>query len=207
MFRHACFCGFLSLALAARAQQLPAKSGGDDLEQSANHLLEDLPPLVDEQGKALPVGKTSVEQARNRLQAAQRKSQRWDKLFRQGILSKAEAERCAIEVSTALAALEHANVDEAQSQLEAIQKRVSEGSADKALADSAEASLKSSQEAAAKADAQLLQTKLDLAKINLGRQQLLYNERLVSHSALNAAQAQVQKLTDQQAAKAAAPVP
>jgi len=193
-----CF-SLLCVASVIHAQELPAKTGKDDLATDANKLIDGLPALANPGTLTSDGAVITVQQAKARLEQAQKKLQRWEKLLKQGVLSKAEVEHCTIEVAEDLAGYEHANVLELQRQLTASQQRPAGAAPDSALVEAAMQSLKSAQEAAAKADVQLLQTKLDLAKINLERQHKLYEMKMISQASLQEAEAQVQKIADQKA--------
>jgi len=202
--------GILSLlvifaAAPAPAQDLPAKPATEDMAGDATKLLDDLPALTDPGDTADGGPVISVKQAKTRLEQAQKKMQRWEKLFKDGVLSRAEVERSTVAVAEALARYEHANVAEIQRQLAEEKQRVAGGATDQGLIASATESLKSAQAAAAKAEAQLLQTKYDLAKINVERQRKLYEMKLISKAGLIEAEALVQKFADLKALQEAAP--
>jgi len=74
-----------------------------------------------------------VQQAKTRLLQTQNKMLRWEKLLKDGVLSRSEVERCTVELAEALARYEHANLDELRRQLASVHERVAAGSADQAL--------------------------------------------------------------------------
>lgn len=187
--------GVILSASAARAQELPTKSAPEvfDFEPQVN-LLQPVPEVG-----AIPVttsfeAAAAAERARTRLERARQKKTRWEKLARQGVLSKAEAERCAIEVSEALVHYERARVEQQQRELAALQQRVAGGSVELALVAAAEASLESAQQLAAGADAQFQQTRLRAAEVSLERHRRLFTERLVSRAQLRRAEDAVARL-------------
>jgi multidrug resistance efflux pump len=192
-------CLLATLSLFAGAQQLPTKGPSEDLESDASHLLNDLPTLTDPGISATDGQKFTVEQAKARLVQTQHKLQKWEKLFKDGVLSQSEVERCTVELADALARYEHANLEELRRQLAAVMERAGQGGVDQALIDAAKAGVASAQDSAAKADAQLFQTKFDLAKVNLERQRRLYEEKLISKAAMEDAAALVQRLAAQKA--------
>ncbi len=183
----------LALVSSAAGPELPSKAGVEDLDSDASRLINDLPSLTDPEGAASDGEPLTLERARKRLQQAQRKQIRWELLLKQGVLSQSEVERCTVEVADALAHYERANRDRRRSECAAIQDRLSKGAADQALGDSAAAALRAAEAASAKADAQLLQTRYDLAKINLARQRRLYAEKMIALAAVQDAEALVQK--------------
>lgn len=191
--------GTLGVVAICHGQELPAKNGKDDLATDATKLLNDLPALTDPGTSGAEGPILTVQQAKARLDQAQKKLLRWEKLFKEGVLSKSEVEYCTIEVAEDLARYEHANVTELQRQLASAHQRPAGAAPDPALVETASQSLKSAQEAAAKADVQLLQTKFDLAKINLERQRKLFEMKLISHASVQDAEALVQKIADQKA--------
>jgi multidrug resistance efflux pump len=214
--RKACLC-LCCITLLARAAEPPAGKPSvplvpsappaqaanprENLEEEATKLLNDLPTLTDPGTTAADGPAQTVQQARTRLLQTQKKMLRWEKLLKDGVLSQSEVERCTVELAEALARYEHANLDEMRRQLASAQERVAAGSADQTLVDASKASINSAQASASRADAQLFQTKYDLAKINLERQRRLFAEKLISKAALLAAEEMVQRLEEQKAAK------
>ena len=177
------------------------KGTKEDLEADATRLLNDLPTLTDPVNTAAAEGPAlTLEQAKTRLAQAQRKLQRWEKLLKDGVLSRSEVERCTVELAEALDRYTHANLAELQRELASAKERVAKGTADQAMVDAAAAAIESTQLAVAKADAQLFQTKFDLAKVNLERQRRLFAEKLISRAALQEAEALVQRLAEQKPA-------
>lgn len=191
-------CAFFASAIL-RGQELPAKGGAQEMEKEATKLLNDLPALTDPNEDATDSPDLSVQDAKKRLERSQKKMVRWEKLLSDGVLSKSEVERCTVEVAEGLARYEHALVQDIQKQLASAKERVAGGAADQGLIQGAMDSLKSAQASAQKADEQLLQTKFDLAKINLERQRKLYAMKMGSKAAVEEAQALVQKFSDRKA--------
>ncbi len=165
----------------------------------ASKLLDDLPSLVDPAENATTGPALTIQQAKDRLAQSQKKLVRWEKLFKDGVLSKSEVERCTVEVAEALARYEHANVTELQHQLASAKDRTPGTPVDQSLITTASDALKSAETAAGKADTQLLQTKYSLAKINLDRQRKLYQLRMISLAAVQDAESLVQKFEEQKA--------
>lgn len=203
--RHYCaslLTGFC-LAVAISAQELPTKSGPEDLEAEAKRLMDDLPILDKEE--AIIKGEidqpdpnedpnSAVERLKAAWERAQAKQKRWEKLARQGVLSRMEAESCVVEVADAFARHEQARVSLLRQQLADIQDRVSRGEADKTLAEAAAASLQSAMEMAALAEKQAHLSRLELARNNLDRHRKLHAAGLVSRVQLQRAESRVQKL-------------
>jgi multidrug resistance efflux pump len=176
----------------------PAKSVQEDLEADASRLLNDLPTLTDPENAPVADGqKLTVAQAKVRLARAQQKLQRWEKLFKDGVLSQSEVERCTVELADALARYEHSNLEELRRQLAAVMERSAQSGVDQTMIDAAKAGVASAQTSTARADAQLFQTKFDLAKVNLERQKRLYEEKLISRAALEEAEGLVRRLQEQ----------
>ncbi|HEY2344166.1 MAG TPA: hypothetical protein VGH90_14075 [Chthoniobacteraceae bacterium] len=176
----------------------PSKILKEDLEAEASHLLNDLPTLTDPENAPVADGqKFTVGEAKVRLARMQQKLQKWEKLFRDGVLSQSEVERCTVELADALARYEHANLEELRRQLASVMERSAQGGVDQSLVDAAKAGVASAQASTARADAQLFQTKFDLAKVNLERQKRLYDEKLISKAALEEAEGLVRRLQAQ----------
>ncbi len=191
----------------AQTPQLPAKAPHDDMAADASHLINDLPTLSAPPDTPDDGAPLSAQDAKTRLGRAQKKMLRFQKLLKDGVVSQMEVERCTIELAEALARYEHSNLTELQRQLTSAQDRVKQGSADQALVDAASTAVESATASTAKADAQMMQTKFDLAKINLARQQKLFSEKLISRVALREAEDLVQRVTEEKEAQAAVKKP
>ncbi len=179
----------LLLALAygtAHAQDLPVKD--KSLESEAAELIEGLPNLTELPLKPDATGPIPVAKAQARLEAARQKQQRWEKLARQGVLSRMEAERCQVEVANALLVYERACCAEA-------------------LAGHDPAAIASCQARLTAAQSNLHQTQLTLARNNLARFRKLRAENLVSAWQLNTAESRVKQLEDQVALAESPPAP
>ena len=182
---------------SARAQDLPVKTGPDDLEAEAKKLMEELPDLNDDSDEFAPTGEppdAAVERTKGALERARKKQQRWEKLARQGVLSRAEAEQCVVEVADALARHERARVNQFQAQLTALQQRQAKGEAGAELVASAQGDLQSAEELCATAEAQARQTRLAHARTTLDRHKKLFAAGLVSRMQLQRAESNVRKL-------------
>src|SRR5579862_9706583 len=93
---------------ASSPKTAPGKSIQEDLEADASRLLNDLPALTDPENAPPADGqKFTVAEAKTRLARTQQKLQKWEKLFREGVLSQSEVERCTVELADALARYEH----------------------------------------------------------------------------------------------------
>lgn len=185
-------------ALAPAAPELPVKDPGE--------IIEGLPNLnaMDEGAKApepAPTAPLTVEQATARLESARRKLARWEKLARQGVLSRAEAESCAPEVSEALVRYQRACLARAVAELAAVQAR----GAEPALRENAAADVETARQLLAEAEAQALQSKLRLAQATLDRTRRLFAEKLIGRGQVERAQAALAALQTQAAAGGATP--
>jgi multidrug resistance efflux pump len=139
----------------------------------------------------------SVEQAEKRLAEAKRKCDRWARLAKTGVLSKAEAEGCAVEVG--LASLRCANAHLAQAQ-DAFDHAEKDAAADAATA------LETAKAGVVQATADYNQTRLQVALTSLQRFRLLYAEHLVTKPQLQQMEARVTKYQSD-AGGAQAPTP
>lgn len=206
--RHCCACLLtgLGLGLIAHAQELPSKSGPEDLEAEAKKLMEDLPALDKEADGVSPLdpllpvpapnedAAMAVERTKVTLERLRKKQQRWEKLAKQGVLSRAEAEGCVVEVAEAVANHEQARVTLLRAQLKSAQERVANGTADQSLVESAGAALQTAIELSSSAEKQRFQTRLEAARTNLDRHRKLFAAGLVSRVQLQRAEASLQKV-------------
>ena len=180
----------LLLCAAAAAQELPVKEPTEPFDWEPQLMLQDIP---DDPGALAPeVTSATVEQARRKLDAARRKKTRWEQLARNGVLSRAEAEGCAVEVSQCLARYERARASEAQQQHAALQLRAP--AADAAMIEAAAASAQTTRELASAADKALLQTRLEWARVTLERQRRLFAAGVTSANQVRRAEVNLRKL-------------
>ncbi|RYD63848.1 MAG: hypothetical protein EOP84_33270 [Verrucomicrobiaceae bacterium] len=202
--RYVCLLTVLSLSMDAWAQELPTKSEvPEDLEAEAKKLIEELPMLDTEAAAELPAvemplsgepSESAVERLKQSLERARKKQQRWEKLARQGVLSRAEAEGCVVEVADAQAKYERARVALLRHQLVSIQQRVEKGETDRTLLEAAQAALLSSEELAASSDKQARHARLEAARTNLDRHRRLHASGLVSRVQLQRAESRLRKI-------------
>lgn len=187
----------LNTIFAAHAQDLPVKDASEDLEAEAKKLMEDLPRL-DSEGVVEPIltdpSKMTVEEAKAALDRAREKQQRWEKLARKGVLSRAEAESCAVEVADALARHERARVTRLKADLAALEERQTRGEASPDLVESARKSLQTAVELSASADQQARQTRIANARTNVERHRKLFAAGLISRIQMQKAEAALQKV-------------
>jgi multidrug resistance efflux pump len=213
--RFVCLLTGFSLTAGVWAQELPTKSDGppEDLEAEAKKLVDELPMLDTEAARddhsILPAPDENpdgtVERMKGILDRARKKQQRWEKLAKQGVLSRAEAESCLVEVADAQANHERARVANMRQEFSRIQQRVAKGEVDKTMLEAAEAALQSSVELAETTERQAHLTRLAIARNNLDRHRKLHASGLVSRVQLQRAESRVQKIEangqDQQALK------
>lgn len=198
-----------SLAIAsATAQDLPTKSGPEDLEAEAKQLMDELPQLKEEAevaDVAVPgeLPEATVERTKGALERARQKQQRWEKLARQGVLSRAEAEACVVEVADALARHERARVTQLRADLAALQQRQSRGEASPDLVTSAETALATAAQFSATADQQARTARLENARMNVERHRKLFSGGLVSRVQMQRAEANLRKLESDEPALSA----
>ena len=202
--RFACLLAGLGLTAGVWAQDLPTKSGPpEDLEAEAKKLVDELPMLDTEAAADAPMPDLpasnedptgAVERLKGILDRARKKQQRWEKLAKQGVLSRAEAESCMVEVADAQANYDRARVALMRHQLISIQQRVSKGETDKTLMEAAEAALQSSVELAAATEKQARHARLEVARNNLDRHRRLHALGLVSRVQLQRAESRFQKI-------------
>ncbi len=203
--RHRLVCLLTGLGLTAGvwSQELPTKSDQpEDLEAEAKKLIEEL-PMLDTEAAAdtlsiapLPneAPEIAVERFKQVLERARKKQQRWQKLAKQGVLSRAEAESCMVEVADANANYERARVTLMRHQLVGIQERVTNGEADKTMLEAAEAALQSSVELAAATEKQARHARLEVARNNYERHRKLHALGLVSRVQMQRAESNLRKI-------------
>lgn len=194
--------GALFIAAPLCAQDLPTGAtpeAGLDFEPQL--MLQDIPEIPAIEVTTEPEALEAVEKTKRRLEQARNKQTRWQKLAKQGVLSRAEAESCALEVARALVKHEQARCDLLRLQLEAIRKRPSEDAGNTTLLQTAESSWKQAVEIAAAAAKKLTETERESAEINLQRHRRLHSAGLVSKGQLQRAEAALLKLQTADATK------
>lgn len=170
----------LALAVSALSAEndLPKHQAGEVAESSAALFPKDIGDVLP--GKELPVfellapePEVDVEKARTTFERAQKKEQRWQKLAKSGVLSRAEAETSVLATARARARYERARVNAQQRALEEMKSRVAGGQLSVDVVTSAESALKTAETMAADAEANLRRTELLLAETNVERQRRL----------------------------------
>jgi multidrug resistance efflux pump len=114
-----------------------------------------------------------VERARADLERAQRKEQRWEKLFKSGVLARVEAEACVLATARARARYENVRVADQQRALEELRQRAAGGQVTTDAVQAAESALQTARTMASEAGAALRRTELLLAEANVDRQRRL----------------------------------
>lgn len=140
----------------------------------------------------------SVEQAKAAVDQAERKEQRWQKLFKSGVVAKVEVERATLQVARLRAKLERARVAEQESALAEL--RAKTGTSPDVVA-SAESALQTAKTILGEAEAALRRTELMLAEVNVERQRQLLKMGAGSKAVLQRAEAALAQL------RQAAPAP
>jgi multidrug resistance efflux pump len=215
----ACLAVVLSCFLACRlsaqepTQELPTKTGTEDLEAEAKKLMEELPtldlPLDVEAPQSPAPGETpelNVERTKAALERARQKQKRWEKLARQGVLSRAEAESCVVEVAAAQAKHEAARLAQLQQQHTELEERLKKGEVDQTMVEASNAAIQSATQAAAETKEQARVTKLNAARTNVDRFKKLYAARLISKNQLQRAVSALERL-EAEATPATEPAP
>lgn len=186
--------GAILIAAPLSAQELPTEPNPEAaLDFEPQLMLQDIPEIPAIEVTTEPEAQEAVEKYKRRLEQARNKQTRWQKLAKQGVLSRAEAESCAVEVAKALVKHEQARCDLLRLQLEGIRKRTGTDGANASLAETAEASWKQAVELAAEAAQKLKDTERESAEINLQRHRRLHSAGLVSKGQLQRAEAAVLK--------------
>ena len=158
---------------------LPRKQAGDSPEPTAALFPKDIGDVLP--GKELPTfellppdAALSAEQAKADFERAQRKEQRWEKLFKSGVVAKVEAEACVLATALARARWEKARVADQQHVLDELRQRGAGGQLNAETVKSAESALQTAQAISVEADAALRRTELLLAETNVDRQRRLF---------------------------------
>jgi hypothetical protein len=159
------------------ADDLPKHAPGEVPDNEPKLMLDDLPDLTQNEPAPEMAGILSavnVEQAKQELDRARTKQQRWQKLAKAGVLSQVEAESTAIQVARAVVKYQSALAAQAAVELTKARGQFAERKISAEMLDAAEATQRTS--AALAADAATgLQRQLRLAaEADLDRQRRLY---------------------------------
>ena len=168
----------LCASVLAAETDLPRKQSGETPDAGAALFRSEIGDVLP--GQELPIFELlppepalDVDRAKTDLDRAQRKEQRWQKLVKTGVLSRAEAEATVLATARARARYEKARVAAQQRALEELRQRVAGGQLSADTASAAESALKTAQTMAAAAEANLQRTELLLAETNVDRQRRL----------------------------------
>ncbi|MGV3532256.1 MAG: hypothetical protein ACO1QR_07785, partial [Chthoniobacteraceae bacterium] len=92
--------GAILIAAPLSAQELPTDPTPEAaLDFEPQLMLQDIPEIPAIEVSTEPEAQEAVEKYKRRLEQARNKQTRWQKLAKQGVLSRAEAESCAVEVA------------------------------------------------------------------------------------------------------------
>lgn len=194
------FAVALAIGGSARGAENDLPRQGGDRPTSADALfpkgIGDVLP-----GKELPTFELmppdpaiDVPRAKADLDRAQRKEQRWEKLFKSGVLARVEAEACVLATARARAGYEKARVAEQQRALEEMRQRVAGGQLTADAVQAAESALQTAQMMSAEADTSLRRTELLLAEANVERQRRLVALGVGAKSQLQRAESALSQL-------------
>jgi multidrug resistance efflux pump len=184
------------------AQDLPTKTAEDaDFDFEPKLMLEDVPETAEPSAASPTDSSAAVERAKGKLDRVRQKQARWEKLARAGVVSRSEAERCAVEVADAQARYEAARASHARVDCDELRKRVAAGTADKSLLEAAEAALKSATDLAVETAAQSRQRRIEYARVTLDRQRRLLAVGAASKVQVQQAEATLRKLEAETAEK------
>lgn len=182
-----------------------------DPVQEAGKLLDELPNLVEKAAQAKTARPPlSVKAAEARLKAMTERSDRWQKLVKGGVISRAEADTAIMDMYVAKVGLERAKLAEARTQLamtegasaDRVGPTASVGDATTAVSD-AEAHVLAAQR-------ELDRVRLEITHTALDRFRKLYAEHLIPKSQLLRMESTVDELEKNASASAAgatAPAP
>ncbi len=183
---------FVSASLAAawlHAQELPRR----EAQSPSDAALFIAPSLLLDSAGA-PASATDGEVARAAIarDRARQKSERWARLQKSGVLSKAESERAALQASEAGAKFERAHAAQLARQLAELQAR---GASPELIA-SAAAALHTAESLASEAASAFKKMQSAVAELDLARHRALVSSGLVSRDALRRAEVELAKLKE-----------
>lgn len=115
----------------------------------------------------------NVGKAQTDYEQAKRKEERWQKLFKSGVLAKVEAERAVLQAARARVRFELARVAQQEAELADLRTRAKNGSLPAETLSAAEAALETARTMSAEADGALKRTELLIAEANVDRQRRL----------------------------------
>jgi multidrug resistance efflux pump len=183
----------LATAAMAEPDDLPKRAAGEALDFEPGLQLIEIDPGTPVEG-APEQAPVNLEKAKETLENAKRKRERWQQLAKRGILSKAEAEITELQVARAAAKYSQARLAKEKSDLEALRKRAAAGQLSPEMVQAAEAALATTIALAAESNAALKRTQLMLAETNVHRQRQLNAAGIGSRVHLQKAEATLRQL-------------
>ncbi len=197
--RAAAVAAALAIALlgggAAFAQELPQRDPNKPLDFEPNLQLTDVEPDPN-----APAGvekwatPAEVEKMRATAERAKRKADRWQKLQKNGVVSKVEVEKAIGAANRAAVRYQQARIAHLTAEVESLRERAAKGQASADLVQSAENALQTTQQLAAEAEATARRTEVEFAQNDLERQRKLAAAGLGSKRSIERAANKVEQL-------------
>lgn len=167
-------------AVAWAADDLPTKAPGETLDFEPKLMLNDVPlglpstttPATPEE--ATPATDADVKRLEGQVERAKKTAAWRERLFRQGIFSKVQAEQSALTVVRLIKDLECARRDVARDGAAALQKRADGGEAVREELEKANTALAACETCAKDASDHWEKAQFDSAQLNLQRQRKLF---------------------------------
>jgi hypothetical protein len=139
----------------------------------------------------VPVQPADVQRLTVSLERARKKAALYESLYKKGIVAKVEAEACELSIVRITKELDDARLVAAQSDADAMQKRLANHEIQKEEVDKAVAEVTADTTVAKEASAAWDRAQMDAALLNLKRQRQLQKAGVVSKSAVKRAEEKV----------------
>ncbi len=181
-------------AAGAHAQDLPIRDGREPMDFEPSLRLYDVKP--DPGGKTVPweTPLPDLDKARTDAERAQHRADRWQKLQRQGVVSKVEAEQASLQATRATLRYQLSHVAALKERLASLNERVAKHEASADLLATAQADVVASERLLADAQAVAQRSDLQFAQDQVERQRKLIAAGIGSKSQLEKARNDLARL-------------
>jgi len=187
---------FISAVVWA-ADDLPQKAPGETLDFEPKLMLNDVPlglPSVTTPEEAVPATDADLKRLEDQVERAKKTAAWKERLFRQGIFSKIQAEQSALTVVRLTKDLECARRNVARDAAAALQKRADGGEAVREELEKANTALATCESCAKDASDHWEKAQRDSADLNLARQRKLFAVGATTKNQLHRAEEKVASL-------------
>jgi multidrug resistance efflux pump len=184
----------LVLGGVIHAQDLPTRDANQPMEFEPDLQLYNVKPEPNAPGAEAWAIPADIGKAKATAERARQKAERWQKLQKNGVISKVEMEQAIGAANRASVRYQQARIAQLTADVENLKKRAARGEASPDLVQSAESALQTAKQLAEAAEAIARRTEVEFAQNNVERQRQLAAVGLGSKRQIQRAQTKLEQL-------------